>query len=161
MDGLVVMDNVSSVHALGSLQGMFIQVYGETPDALAVEDLARMYASLPGVLAQMVVVDRRVRVPPGADFRKAVARLLEAEGHRVVASAIVLETQGFVGSAARGVLASIQALYRYPYPERVLGTAGEGAQFLKATAPQAVVPNTVAIIRAVEELRARVMLKRA
>jgi hypothetical protein len=74
----------------------------------------------------------------------------------VAAALTVIEGSGFRAAAARSAVAGFYMLTRRPYPHKVFSTVQEGTGWARQSMAGVTLPSEQAIVRAIEQVRARI-----
>jgi hypothetical protein len=116
------------------------------------EGLARVVGQAPGRAGFLCVVEEN-SAPPNEEARRASARMLEEQGDRLRAAAVVIEGSGFRASIVRSVASGIVWLARRQSktPVSYVATVDAGAKWL---ADYVDIGSQEAFVREVELTRA-------
>jgi hypothetical protein len=89
--------------------------------------------------------------PPESAVREILAAELRRLSKQIVASANLVEGQGFRAAALRSVLTGMALLVRPPYPQKICATMTEASEFLVGYSGGQLTTSVIA--RSVDELR--------
>ncbi len=77
---------------------------------------------------------------PDDESRRAMNNFVKRAGVKFAASAVVVEQEGFVGSALRSVFSGVLLAVRIPTPTKIFANAGEGHAWLQTVEPASRLP---------------------
>ena len=145
-------------HRIGTWGPVFFVLWkGETEPSTAdriQESLRAFVPTLEGRRAALFTVVAKEAPMPSSEARTALSNILRQGADAVLASAVVMEGDGFRASMVRSVATGLALVARQPFPHRVFAATEDAAAWidlrLGGSAPRA---SAAEILMALEELR--------
>lgn len=146
-----------SNHRTGTWGPIFFVVWigeVEVRTAQGIQGRLRAFAnSLPGGRAVLFTVVEGTAPLPSSQGRTALSNILSFCSREVLASAVIMEGDGFRASAVRSVATGVAMLARQPFPHRVFRKIDEGAAWVCSSLPGETEVTRAGIRGAVSRLR--------
>ena len=145
-------------HRMGTWGPVFFvlwkgEVEPRTADRIQVGLLA-FAQTLGGQRAAILTVVEKQAPTPSSEARAALSNVLRHGADAVIASAVVMEGDGFRASIVRSVATGLALVARQPFPHRVFARTEDAAEWLDLRlGGQALHPSAAQISVALEELR--------
>ena len=148
-------------HRIGTSGSVFFVLWkGDVECRIAerVQVSLRAFAqSLEGRRAALLTVVEHGAPLPSSDARTALANILRYNADEVLASAVVMEGDGFRASAVRSVATGLALVARQPFPHRVFPRTLDATEWLaQRLSGEPGSATAVEISRAMDEIRADV-----
>jgi hypothetical protein len=126
-------------HRSGTWGSMFFVVWigeVEVRIAQAIQARVRAFANTqPGGRAVLFTIVESSAPLPSSEGRTALSNILRFCSDDVLASAVVMEGDGFRASAVRSVATGLSIVARQPFPHRVFANVQSGAEWVCASMP--------------------------
>jgi hypothetical protein len=111
--------------------GSWTRVCATVDDVQIAVAAARAEAEAQQRIGHVIVVHADTPLPD-EKVRAAIQREMQRLDPRIVCGATVITREGFAGSAMRAVSSTLQLLSRPTHPEKIVATAREGIEFVRA-----------------------------